>query len=75
MRCAKCQSENVKIIDSRKSGNNSIKRRRYCMACGERFSTIEIPIGEYSALKVKECRFNTILNYLKGNINENENCT
>lgn len=40
MRCPRCQHEDTKVIDSRTSGD-SIRRRRECLQCGERFTTHE----------------------------------
>ena len=42
MRCTKCQSLDDKVIDSRinRSGT-SIRRRRECLKCGNRFTTTE----------------------------------
>lgn len=42
MRCPKCTSIEDKVIDSRISREgNSIRRRRECLECGNRFSTTE----------------------------------
>ena len=42
MLCLKCRSLNNKVIDSRLSKNEvSIRRRRQCLDCDYRFSTIE----------------------------------
>ncbi|HEY1792446.1 MAG TPA: transcriptional regulator NrdR [Opitutaceae bacterium] len=42
MRCPKCTSIEDKVIDSRISKEgNSIRRRRECMECGNRFTTTE----------------------------------
>ncbi|MEC7905594.1 MAG: transcriptional regulator NrdR [Verrucomicrobiota bacterium] len=42
MRCPKCASELDKVVDSRISKDGStIRRRRECMDCGHRYSTIE----------------------------------
>ena len=40
MTCPKCY-EKTKVIDSR-SDEDSTERRRECLACGYRFSTIEV---------------------------------
>ncbi|TNE92029.1 MAG: transcriptional repressor NrdR [Deltaproteobacteria bacterium] len=40
MRCPACQHEDSKVVDSRTSGD-SIRRRRECLACNERFTTHE----------------------------------
>lgn len=42
MHCLFCQHENTRVIDSRVSDDGAtIRRRRECEACGERFSTLE----------------------------------
>ena len=42
MRCPKCTSIETKVLDTRIGKNeNSIRRRRECLNCGYRFTTIE----------------------------------
>ncbi|MCJ8329853.1 MAG: transcriptional repressor NrdR [Lentisphaeria bacterium] len=42
MRCPKCDCKEIKVLDSRVSKNGrSIRRRRECLECSYRFSTIE----------------------------------
>jgi len=41
MTCPKCQSEAIKVINSRPSAEGQ-RRRRKCLVCDERFSTVEI---------------------------------
>ena len=42
MHCPFCQHEDTRVIDSRESEDGStIRRRRECEACGERFNTFE----------------------------------
>ena len=42
MHCPFCQHENTRVIDSRVSEDGAtIRRRRECEACGERYSTLE----------------------------------
>ena len=42
MRCPFCGSEDTKVVDSRSYlEGNSIKRRRECVVCQQRFSTFE----------------------------------
>lgn len=42
MHCPFCQHENTRVIDSRSSDDGAtIRRRRECESCEERFSTIE----------------------------------
>ena len=71
MRCVKCQSENVRIIDSRLSDGNTIKRRRWCEDCGNKFTTIEIQMDTYNALKIKGTRLDWILKLIKEATNVN----
>ena len=43
MHCPFCQHEDTRVIDSRVSDDGaSIRRRRECPSCGERFSTVEM---------------------------------
>ena len=42
MHCPFCTHEETKVIDSRLAGEGrQIRRRRECLACGERFTTFE----------------------------------
>jgi len=42
MRCPACNYEDTKVLDSRLSENeNAVRRRRTCLKCGFRFSTLE----------------------------------
>lgn len=42
MRCPKCGHQEDKVIDSRSARNGaSIRRRRVCLGCGNRFTTYE----------------------------------
>ncbi len=43
MRCPYCACDNTKVSDSRLvEGTGSIRRRRHCLACEERFTTFEV---------------------------------
>lgn len=47
MRCPRCSCENDKVIDSRSIQDGSaVRRRRECLGCGARFSTLESVIPE-----------------------------
>lgn len=53
MNCPKCGNDVVSCIDSRpKSG--TIYRRRKCISCGFRFSTVEIGLDDLESYKQKE---------------------
>ncbi len=42
MRCPRCAEDNDRVIDSRAVREGSaVRRRRECLACGERFTTYE----------------------------------
>lgn len=41
LRCPYCNNDDTKVIDSRLSDDNSIKRRRLCEKCNKRFNTYE----------------------------------
>ncbi len=40
MRCPYCGSEKTRVVDTRSSGD-VIRRRRKCLSCGRKFTTIE----------------------------------
>jgi transcriptional repressor NrdR len=42
MRCPFCQHHDSRVTDSR-AATEGIRRRRECVSCGERFTTLEIP--------------------------------
>ena len=47
MRCPKCSSTETKVIDSRASkSETSIRRRRECLSCEYRFTTVEEVLRE-----------------------------
>lgn len=54
MRCPKCQSLKSSVIDSRQAEDgNTIRRRRSCDQCGQRFTTYE-RIEEKTLVVVKK---------------------
>ena len=60
MLCPKCNSSQVVVVDSRIS-DKTTRRRRECLDCKVRFSTLEIPVYEYKDLKGKEALLKNIL--------------
>ena len=43
MKCPSCNSDDIKVVDSRPvEDNNSIRRRRECLNCHTRFTTYEV---------------------------------
>lgn len=44
MRCPYCQSEEIKVLDTTHDSRGDVRRRRKCVNCGQRFSTIERPL-------------------------------
>ncbi len=53
MRCPFCGNEDTQVKDSRPTEDNAtIRRRRYCPACGSRFTTFErVQLRELSVIK------------------------
>ena len=41
MHCPYCQHDKSKVVDTTKDAPGGIRRRRECLKCGERFSTLE----------------------------------
>lgn len=46
MNCTECESDNVKVVDSRMTNSGKRKRRYLCNSCGERFTTYEYTLEE-----------------------------
>ena len=44
MHCPYCQYQGSRVVDTTKNAPGGIRRRRECLQCGERFSTLERPI-------------------------------
>ncbi len=44
MMCPYCHSERSRVVDTTKDKRWGVRRRRECLACGQRFSTLERPI-------------------------------
>lgn len=53
MKCPVCGCEDLRVIDSRPSENNTIKRRRECEQCKARYTTYET-IESYQLVVVKK---------------------
>jgi transcriptional repressor NrdR len=53
MRCPFCGNEDTQVKDSRPTEDNaSIRRRRYCTSCGQRFTTFErVQLRELTIIK------------------------
>ena len=53
MRCPFCGNEDTQVTDSRPTEDNSaIRRRRFCPACGSRFTTFErVQLRELTVVK------------------------
>lgn len=56
MDCIKCNSSQVRVIDTRAKGTRRIYRRRVCMMCGCRWTTVELPVGDVRAVNGLEER-------------------
>lgn len=56
MQCPYCQSEETKVVDSRKDEAGTVQRRRQCKGCGARFSTVERINVDYLAVKKQDGR-------------------
>jgi len=54
--CPKCSSDKSMVVDSRGTADNSIRRRRLCGACGGRFTSYEIVVGEGVEMAAQELK-------------------
>jgi transcriptional repressor NrdR len=44
MRCPYCQNDNDRVLDTTHDSRGSVRRRRECKECGQRFPTVERPL-------------------------------
>lgn len=52
MKCPFCSSKDTKVIDTRENtSKNSVRRRRECIKCGERFTTYEQIQNDFWVIK------------------------
>ena len=57
MNCPFCDSPETRVTDSRPDTEAGIRRRRECLACGQRFSTIErVELGGVAVVKKDDRR-------------------
>lgn len=54
MLCPKCRNGDSKVLETRTAKTHSIRRRRECLACGARFSTIEEILSEEIYVKKRD---------------------
>lgn len=69
MTCPKCGAE-MRVIDSRKAENDSIRRRRACDECQYRLTTYEITLERLGRYNRIERERDKILNKIKEIISE-----
>jgi len=60
MKCLKCGGSKLRVLDKRQSLDR-IRRRRACLVCNHRFSTIEVHIDDGELRKHKHERVGKIL--------------
>ncbi len=56
MLCPKCSADDLKVLETRAGKVASTRRRRECLACGHRFSTIEEVLREDLAVVKRDGR-------------------
>ncbi len=57
MNCQRCGNEDTKVLETRTGKNNrSIRRRRQCLSCGHRFTTIEEVLREGLMVRKRDGR-------------------
>lgn len=44
MRCPYCQNEDTKVLDTTHDNRGIVRRRRECLSCHQRFTTLERPL-------------------------------
>lgn len=63
MICPKCNGRESKCIDTRQY-DDGIRRRRECLVCGTRFSTVEVGVDHYRNLEANSLRGSMLINEL-----------
>ncbi len=53
MNCPKCGANQLKCIDSRPT-DDSVRRRKMCLVCEHRFTTMEVCVRDYKSTKTRE---------------------
>jgi transcriptional repressor NrdR len=56
--CPKCGERQVRVMDSRSYIHNRIRRRRKCLSCKHRFSTVELHVEDIEDFKIFESFYN-----------------
>lgn len=72
MNCPKCNSLQLNVISTREH-EEGIRRRRGCLVCGFRFTTVEIGMKEYKGckrLQEKASLLQTLLRRMQGVLDE-----
>lgn len=64
-KCPKCGSYDSRTIDSRPGNDGTIRRRRVCDNCLQRYSTIEITDASFKAIQRDLDLLHTVLDYAK----------
>lgn len=60
--CPACTKDNDAVKDSRPTnGGKYIRRRRKCLSCGHKWSTIEIPLKEHAGRGGRDKAFRTTM--------------
>ena len=57
MKCPKCGRLNGHALYSKTKENGHTQRRRVCRNCGERWTTIEIPVAEVKKWAIGAAEF------------------
>ena len=47
MKCPHCGGTDLQVLATRIDRDDLFRRRRRCKSCGERFSTLEIPVEDW----------------------------
>lgn len=66
MICPECGCYDSTVIDSRQNDDGLIRRRRKCLICGKRYSTLELSAIRYEKMVEFEETVTKFLNLTKG---------
>jgi transcriptional regulator NrdR family protein len=65
MKCPKCLTEGVEVVDTRNAYTRTVRRRK-CKTCGHKYTTWEMPESELSELRKRSAALDDLRKIILG---------
>jgi len=65
MKCPLCAAPELVVVDSRPVSDSAVRRRRKCLTCGHRLTTMEMPVAEHQQRGAQHARLNEMSELLE----------